>query len=368
MADRSPLNQFIERFVLPLVAGGAVHVEGLMPPAALKDFVADRALDATLVTKVARAMHDRLARVGPVGSVEALPLDAIALCAVWHNLLAMTHPEVKGKSRMRRRVRQWSDAMLLWVDAPRTRAEVALRHALVGRVEALGRVDTHVSFWAGYADFLGVPPPRALVAWPTVRRVEETRRRVDIIELLRALEGGDVVEADEDLVFIARAAITASPLTDLSLADRPAFLAFGWGPLLLNAIADPALRGAAQRIVLRKGAPAMRAVEAATIAAARSPATTAAVAEALLRFHLELVVADALSGRASGAQGALTSVPQPLGVDALLRVGYARAASIVGVAEETLRRVLPVDPSRPAPRDPPSAPLLQRAGLMEVRS
>lgn len=367
MADRSPLNHFIERFVLPLAVGGPVHVDGLMPPAALKAFVADRALDATLVAKVAKAMHDRLARVGPVGSVEALPLDAVALCAVWHNLLAMTHPEVKGKSRLRRKVRQWSDVMLQWVDAPRTRAEVALRHALVGRVEALGRVDTHVSFWAGYADFLGVPPPRALVAWPSVRRVEETRRRADLFELLRALEPEEA-DAEEDLAFIACAALAASPLTDISLADRPGFIGFGWGPSLVNAITDPALRGAAQRIVLRKGPASVRAVEAATLVAARASATSPAVAEALLRFHLELVVTDALSGRAPGAPASPTSIPQPLGLDALLRLGHARAAALVGVDEETLRRFVPVDPSRPAPRDPPSAPLLQRAGLLEVRS
>lgn len=367
MADRSPLTAFIERFVLPLVAGGAVHVEGLLPPSTLKGFVADRALDATLAAKLARAAHDRLARVGPVGAVDLVPLDVLALCAVWHNLLAMTHPEVSGSVRLRRRVRQWCDAMLCWVDAPRTRAEVALRHAIVGRVEALGRVDTHVSFWAGYADFLGVPPPRTLVAWPSVRRVEETRRRVDLFELLRALSP-EQPDVEGDLAYIVGAAIAASPLTDISLADRPSFVGFAWGPSLVNAIVDPALRGAAQRIVLRKGPASLRAVEAATLRAAREGGTTPAVAGALLRFHLELVLLDAMSGRGPGAQGAVTSLPQPLGLDALARLGPARASRLVGVDEDTLRRFVPVDPSRPAPRDPPSAPLLQRAGLLEVRS
>jgi len=366
VADRSPLNAFIDRFVLPLAAGGPVHVEGIIAPSALKSFVAERALDAAAVAKVSKAMHDRLARVGPVGAVDTLPLDAVALCAVWHNLLAMTHPEARGSRRLRRKVRAWSDVMLQWVDVPRTRAEVSLRHALAGRVEVLGRVDTHVAFWAGYADFIGLPPPRSLVAWPSVRRVEETRRRVDLIELLRALEPGDDTDPDEDLLPMARAAIVASPLTDLALADRPAFIAFAWGPALVNALSDPALRGAAQRILLRRGAPAVRAVEAATLALARSPATPSLVAGSLLRFHLELVLTDALSAR--GAQTAPTSVPQPLGVDALLRIGHARVAAFLDLDEDTVRRAVPPDPSRPVPRDPPSAPLLQRAGLMEVRS
>lgn len=367
MADHTRLQSFVERFVLPLVTGGPVHVEGIVPPSALKSFVADRNLDANLVARIAKAMHDRLARVGPVGAADILPIDAVALCAVWHNLLAMTHPEARGRGRLRRCVRAWCEAMLVWIDVPRTRAEVALRHALAGRIEVLGRVDTHVSFWAGYADFLGVPPPRALVAWPSLRRVEETRRRVDLIELLRSLEQVADADPDEDLLGIARAALAASPLTDLALADRPAFLGFAWGPPLLNALADESLRGAALRIVLRRGGAAVRAVEAATIVRARSVDTAPAVALALVRFHLELMVSDALSGRPAGGV-APTTVPQPLGLDVLQRLGHVRAAALVGLDAELLQRLVPPDPSRPLTRDPPSAPLLQRAGLLEVRS
>lgn len=366
MADRSPLEAFLERFVLPLLQGGPVHVQGVLPPSALKSYVADRGADATLVTRVCQAMTTRLSRVGPVGDIGALPMDAVGLCAVWHNLLALTHPEARGSVRLRRRVRAWCEAMLRWVDVPRTRAEVSLRHAMLGRLEVLGRVDTHVTFWAGFADFVGLPPPRVLVAWPNLRRVEESRRRVDLAELLRALELGEESGGDDDLLPVARAALAASPLTDLALADRPAFMGFSWGPPLLNALSDPALRGAAQRILLRKGVGALRAVEAATLALCRSDATPPIVAGSLLRFHLELLLTDALAGRP--APGAAPAAPQPLAMDALLRLGHARVASFLDLDEDLLRRAVPHDPSRPVPRDPPSAPLLQRAGLMEVRS
>lgn len=363
MAERSPLDSFIERFVLPLLRGGPVHVQGLLAPSALKGFAAERAPDATLITEACAAMRLRLARVGPVGDIGVLPMDVVGLCAVWHNLLALTHPEVSGSARLRRRVRDWSEAMLTWVDAPRTRAEVSLRHAVLGRLEALGRVDTHVTFWAGFADFVGVPPPRVLVAWPNLRRVEEARHRVDLHELLRALDLGDRGGGDDDLLPVVRAALAASPLTDLSLADRPAFMGFAWGPLLLNALGDASLRGAAQRVLLRKGAAALRAVESATLALCRAPSTPALVAGALLRFHLELLITDALATR--GQQGASTSA-QPVAHDALLRIGHARVATFLDLDEDALRRALPLDASRPLPRDPPSAPLLQRAGLMEV--
>jgi hypothetical protein len=55
-------------------------------------------------------------------------------------------------------------------------------------------------------------------------------------------------------------------------------------------------------------------------------------------------------------------------MDAFVRLGHARVAAFLDLDEDLLRRTLPPDPSRPIPRDPPSAPLLQRAGLMEVRS
>lgn len=364
MAELSPLSGFLDRFVLPLLRGGPVHVQGILSPATLKSFVDDRRPDANLATQVCAALRLRLAGMGPVGDVGALPMDAIGLCAVWHNLLALTHPEAKRTGRLRRRVRGWCEAMLSWVDVPRTRAEAALRHALVGRIEVLGRVDTHVTFWAGFADFVGLPPPKVLVAWPNLRRVEESRRRVDLAELLRALDPGELAGGDDDLLPVLRAAIVASPLTDLSLSDRPAFVGFSWGPPLLNTLSDPALRGAAQRILLRKGLPALRAVEAATMSLARSDATPSIVAGSLLRFHLELLLTDALSGRPT--QGSTPA--QPLALDALLRLGHARVAAFLDLDEELLRRVVPIDPSRPIVRDPPSAPLLQRAGLMEVRS
>ena len=53
-------------------------------------------------------------------------------------------------------------------------------------------------------------------------------------------------------------------------------------------------------------------------------------------------------------------------MDAYLRLGAERAAPWLGLPVDTLRRVLPVDPVRSAVKDPPSAPLLQGAGLMEA--
>lgn len=375
MADPT-VDQFVSAFVEPLVLGGRVVVDGLIAPTALVAWTRSPHPDATRLVRICDVARRRLLRLGTVGPLDTLPLDALALAAVWYDLLAMTHPEAAGRSGLRKVARHWCIALLEWVKAPVSRFEVALRHAVLSRLGDLGRVDTHVEFWAGYADFVGVAPPKALVALPTVRRVRESRRRVDLFSLLAALEvkgsGADVPE----LTDVTRAALAASPLTDILLADRPAPWAFRWTPSSINAIADGAIRGAAHRAVLARGASSVRALEQATLAAMRMGAPRA-VAETLLRFHLEMLCFDALGHRgvvsppssslAGGApQGSVTSVSQPLAMDAYLRLGPARAAPWLGLPVEALRRALPFEPARSTIKDPPSAPLLQGAGLMEA--
>lgn len=366
MADLGSLDHFLERFVLPLAAGGHVEVNGLLGPGVVADWVKQRLPDGTLFAKLSAAMRGFMTHLGPAGEIDALPLDMVALCAVWHNLLAVTHPEVQSRAAMRRTVRSWCEAMLGWVDLPYTRREVALRHAVLGRLAALGRVDTRVTFWAGYADFVGVSPPKTLLAWPSVRRVREDRTRVDLFTLLRRvaeIEGGDL---DTDLTSVVRVALMLSPLTDLGLADRPAPFTFAWTPASVNALGDEPLRGAAERMVLRRGVAAVRALEQATLALCRGDASRD-VARALLRFHLEMVVTDAMSSR-GGASGTGATVPQPLGLDAYHRLGPPRVAHLVGLAPDLLARALPLDPARTSSKEPPSAPLLQRAGFMESRT
>ncbi|MEZ4410070.1 MAG: hypothetical protein R3A52_26880 [Polyangiales bacterium] len=378
--DLDTLDGFVARFVWPLVAGGRVHVEDILGPGVIAQWARAGYGDASLTVRVGEALRKRLSRFGPAGVVERVPLDALALAAVWHNLLAMTHPEVVGRAGLRRRVREWCLSMLEWVDAPRARGEVALRHAMLGRLGELGRVDTHVEFWAGYADFIGVAPPKSLMAWPSVRRVNARRTRVGLFELVEALRTSRA-DPSVELVEVARAALALSPLTDLSLVDRPNLAAFAWTPSTVNLLGDMALRGAAQRAILAQGTPAARALEQATLTFMRGAQLARPVASAVLRMHLELLVMDGMAARMGAPQATSTSgvagaasapvagaVSQPLALDAYLLLGPARAARWLGLDENTLARAVPPDPSRPTPRDPPSAPLLVAAGLMEART
>ena len=375
MADYRSFHQFLTRFVTPLVAGGRVEVDGLIGPGVLAGWIRPVDLDATAVARVHDAARLRLAKVGPVGHADHLPPDILALAAVWHNLVAMTHPDVRGKMSLRRKVRQWCAAFLGWAGVPLSRADVSLRHGVLGRLAQLGRVDTHVTFWAGYADFLGVAPPASLVALPRIRRVSEEKTRVGFTELLLGLDAPDLDDESTDLVGVARAALAFSPLTDLSLADRPKPFAFAWASPALNALGDDALRGAAARILLGRGGATLRAVEQATLAAVRAECPPAA-ARLLLRFHLELAVFEGMSAaRAAEAprggapsSGASPLPSQPIGWDAYTRLGSERVAAIVGLPAELVARALPIDPNRSPPKEPPSAPLLARAGALETRT
>lgn len=375
MADAT-LDHFIAKFVLPLLAGGQVSVEGLLGPGVIAEWAKQGRPEMGLWAKLSQAMRQQLAHDGAVGEMGEIPLDALGLAAVWHNLIAVTHPEARNKKALRVRVKQWSEAMLGWVDVPRTRAEVGLRHAMLGRLGALGRVDTHVEFWAGYADFVGVAPPDSLLAWPNVRRVKSSRTRLDLVELLRGLDRGVLEDPEGDLRGVVRAALAASPLTDLTLIDRAAPLGFVWSPGALNAMGDVALRGAAVRILLGRGASAIRALEQATLALCRE-GTTERVAQTLLRLHLELVLSDAMAARlgshgaAAGSANAtvtVTAYPQPLAMDLVARLGAQKIAALVGLSPDEVQRTIPPDPTRQNPRDPPSAPLLAAANMTENRA
>ena len=68
------------------------------------------------------------------------------------------------------------------------------------------------------------------------------------------------------------------------------------------------------------------------------------------------------------SSGASPLPSQPIAWDAYTRLGYERAAALVGLPAELVARALPIDPNRSPPKEPPSAPLLARAGALETRT
>lgn len=370
MADKA-IDKFLRGFVTPLITGGRVEVDGVLGPGALDELVSGpkgmnlAQADGKLMADAVNAARVELSRFGPTTDFVTLTEDVIGLCVAWHNLIALTHPEVAGRTGLRQTVRTWTAQILEWVTLPRTAQEVALRHAVFARIDELGRIDTDVVFWAGNAKYIGVAPPTRLVAWKSVRRVQETTTRHDLFALLSTLAHP---LPEFDLLPLADMALALTPLTDLMLADRAdAPLPFRWTGASLSMLADDALRGAAMRCALT---PSMRStdaitrriacIERATLQAMALGAPQTAVG-LLIAFHLELLVTEALS-RGAPPQG------QALAYELLARLGVERTARFCRVSNDVIVAALRLD-ERPlrAPSQPgPAAALLARAGIAEV--
>jgi hypothetical protein len=365
------IDKFLRGFVTPLITGGHVEIDGVLGPGALDELVSGpkgmnlSMADGKLMADAVNAARVELSRFGPTTDFVTLTEDVIGLCVAWHNLFALTHPDVSGRTGLRQTVRTWTAQVLEWVTLPRTAQEVALRHAVFARLDLVGRVDTDVTFWAGSAKFVGISPPNRLTAWKSVRRVQETKTRHDLFQLLSTLAHP---LPEFDLLPLADLALALSPLTDLMLADRPdAPLPFRWTGASLSMLADDALRGAAMRTALTPGmrtgdaiAHRVRCIERATIHAYNLGAPPNAIG-LLVAFHLEMLITEAL------ARGAPPS-GQALGYELVSRLGAERTARLCRVSTDVIVAALRLD-ERPlrAPSQPgPGAALLARAGIAEV--
>ncbi len=211
------LAHFLATFVRPLVEGGDIHVgEPLEMDTVLRweSELGGDAAEAAVAIDDARAAAAATLVVRP----PALLFDAeeLRLAAALYDALVLAHPSSEGftKRRARRRLGETA-ARLATVDAPETRRDLLARHTLLARLYALHRIDTHVSWWTGRADFRGQAPPRRLLLWPSVRRVREERAEIPVTDVLAG-------EARAPLLLLA----AATPLTDalaLGADNRPRF-------------------------------------------------------------------------------------------------------------------------------------------------
>ncbi len=201
---------FLRRFVLPLCAGGELHVGRPLGAAEL----------ATLLKETELELHEenRLlaeARARVLSSVWLYPLEvgwdtpSARLAAAIHNLLALSHPDLGGR-RARERIERFT-AGLLALPPPAEVEELLRRHSLCAGVLELTRTDVDLDTWAAVYSFRGQEPPRRLLRWKGLRRVREARRT------LRWLEEEAM---DEAQVGLLGALFAASPLTALLSPTR----------------------------------------------------------------------------------------------------------------------------------------------------
>jgi hypothetical protein len=189
------VNDFLTKFVKPLVAGGELHIGAPIPAADVARWEHD--LDNASVELV--AVDDARANVLSTLVVRppalVLERDELALAAGLHNALFLVHPRAELWSVSDRQRRKIIDTALALVGQPLTRhrTRVMARHALLHNLFHLKRSDVKVSWWTGHARFQGQRPSRRLTAWKSVRRVREEETIVGFDELLAVPDTAPVV-------------------------------------------------------------------------------------------------------------------------------------------------------------------------------
>ena len=216
---RRTLQSFLRDCVLPMVAGGDIHVgrplsrddvatlEQDLPHATVESVAVDEARAAVLAPLVCRV---------PGFVLEG---EDLALAAALHNALFLVHPDAEGVTiteKLRRRIIDTTQG-LATQPLTRHRTRVLTRHALLHNVFALTRTDVQLSWWTGRARYLGKQPPQRLLRWRAVRRVREEHSAAGYDELLGA----------PDVAPVMAMLLRRSPLTML-LSSHPAAPALHW--------------------------------------------------------------------------------------------------------------------------------------------
>ncbi len=205
-------EDFLGRFVLPLVAGGEMHVAG--------------PIDGPAFVKLAQGLpHASVplvaideARTRVLGTLVARPPalvfdeDELSLAAALHNLLYLAHPDAEGWAVSDSKRAKIVRSAQSFAAQPRTthRTQVLARHGLLYNLLAIGRTDVKVSWWSGSSTYVGQKVPSRLTRWQDVRRVRQEESRVGFRELFQG--------ADVDAVIATL--LRRSPLTQLLSAGQ----------------------------------------------------------------------------------------------------------------------------------------------------
>jgi hypothetical protein len=211
---------FLREFVLPLVAGGELHVGRPLDADDVERLRAETVIETSESEAVHHARQTLAADLWLYPVPTPLDDSALALCVGLHNLLFLSHP-VAGRwwlrDRQLERLESFTARCLRQVPPPDTPEQLVARHSLLWCVPRLMRHDVEVRFWAGRRTYEGMAPPRRLMRWRQLRGVRE-----QIHEVLWA--GTEISDTQRELLDVL---MSRSPLTDLLTPDRQA-PAFDW--------------------------------------------------------------------------------------------------------------------------------------------
>ncbi|MBL4686656.1 MAG: hypothetical protein JKY37_18815 [Nannocystaceae bacterium] len=216
-----PLSEFVERFVLPLLAGGPVAVGAPIAPSD-RDAMAESPRELGLPTLGFSRLR-RAQRLVPNPVLPEPDLEELTLWVGLHNTLVFDHPErrrVWARSTTWRRL-EGATRTFLTLPSTTDTGEGLARHVSVGAFVELTRRDTVVPTAAGEVRFLGQTVPTRRFPWASV---PQSGHREEVVPWLSAAHAPETQRLIED-------ALRASPLTCLL---HPRRAPPGWSPLLAS--------------------------------------------------------------------------------------------------------------------------------------
>jgi hypothetical protein len=228
----------------PLVLGGRVQPSRPIGARAALALAREdvRPLDMDLASRVDLARVAQARRLAPVDRVPSISGAAWSLGAALHDLLQSASPAWVRRSAPRRLL-DLVQATIERVPRVTSAAEALDRHTWLARTLSIARKDTSISWWVGSREFRGEDPPKRLLAWPEIRRVNVDAQRRKLVDLLA--HGGKAEHAplfESALTLLLR----ATPLTDLAACARLCPL-FAWSPQTVALARSPAARTLALR-------------------------------------------------------------------------------------------------------------------------
>ncbi len=212
-------DRLFQDFLAPLVLGGPLRPRKAVGGKAALAIGARVPADADALSRVTIARVRVARRAAPVDRFEPAPsAEEWALAAVLHDVVHATHPAYDAvlKRRGPGKILDVADQTLAAIANPSTVGAALSRHTWFSRMFDLARTDVHVKWWTGSQTFLGEDPPPRLLAWPEIRRVEQTRSPKPLMDL--PISGG---AADLSRFTLSIEAFLAkTPFTDLATIDR----------------------------------------------------------------------------------------------------------------------------------------------------
>ena len=246
-------SSLVEGLLGPLVLGGETRLSRPIGPARALALGVERTIeDVELRSRIGIARVRQARLLAPIDTLPDLSPHEWALASALNDLLQTTNHHLSGPLTRSRHTKLLGavSRLLANIPGPPTALEALARHATFARALELVRVDVQVTWWTGSQAFRGEPVPNRLKAWPSLRRVNESSKRVPLHSMHR---GAPVLVADGYVAALSRW-LALTPLTDLATMSRDT-PAFRWSAETLALVSTPVGRTLALRALSRLSAP-----------------------------------------------------------------------------------------------------------------